>query len=85
MGFGTVGRVGRRKGQKPHARLFGLVPDGVATIKFDFPRSLHLTTPVKDNVVALDVPRDITDAMVRATQTWLGPDGATVRVIKNKR
>lgn len=74
--FTSMGSPGG-KGTSPRSTLNGLVPDGVATVALEYPKSVsrgpyykptvypsavERTVPVHDNVLSVKVPRDATDA-----------------------
>ncbi|XAY06005.1 hypothetical protein DSM112329_02866 [Paraconexibacter sp. AEG42_29] len=86
--------AGGRRG----AQLTGLIPDGVATVQFRFPRTVSLgkdlrprdfgaaytrTVHVRDNVVDLHVPRPAEFAL-SATAIWRAPNGVFVRTVKGR-
>jgi hypothetical protein len=76
--------------------LSGLVPDGVATVTFEYPkivsrgrdykptvytRGLIRTVRVHDNVIVLRVPRDVANAFA-ARMVWRAANGTVIRIIK---
>ncbi|HEV7751612.1 MAG TPA: hypothetical protein VGO71_08715 [Baekduia sp.] len=89
--FTSMGTPGG-KGTSPRSTLNGLVPDGVATVALEYPKSvsrgpyykptvypsaLERTVPVHDNVLSVKVPRDATDAFPHR-MVWRDAAGAIV-------
>jgi hypothetical protein len=82
-------------GTTSRSRLSGAVPDGVASITFEFPKRVShgpyykptifrsaysRTVAVLDNVVSLTVPRPGLDA-IEPRMVWRAADGHVVRVV----
>jgi hypothetical protein len=80
-------------GKGARSQLLGLVPDGVASITFEYPKTVSRgpyfkparypsavsrTVAVRDNAVALTVPRPPQDAFTR--MVWRAADGHVLRV-----
>ncbi|MFA9272459.1 MAG: hypothetical protein ACEQSX_17225, partial [Baekduiaceae bacterium] len=79
--------------------ILGLVPDGVASVEFVFPRvvewgrlykptvfarTIRLTASVKDNVVALRSPRPPMESMLATTMIWRSAAGDVVNTVEPK-
>jgi hypothetical protein len=73
--------------------IYGLLPDGVASVEFTFrrfeptghwanhhPVTLRYGTPVNDNLVYFHVPLTLRDAWI-ARQVWHASDGRVIRVV----
>lgn len=98
---GVGGLHGRHtiRPHKPRSLLYGLVPDGVATVTLTLPKrvargpyapdalypsSYTATAHVHDNFVILaHVPRDAPDALGR--MVWRNTQGQVIRVVKMER
>ena len=92
-GIGTEGAGRTFAGGSTATRITLVVPDGVAKVKFVFPRqsspeqpaapvyphSLAVIAPVRDNIAAVQVDRDVMDGSV--PMIWYGPDGQVVKRI----
>ena len=78
--------------------LTGLVPDGVASVEFSYPRAagrgadyrpyrypsaFRATAQVQDNVLRIKVPRGDGDALT-ARMTWRSVTGAVIRVVTGR-
>lgn len=89
LSSGGAGRPGAS------SQLTGVVPDGVATVELEYPRSAsrgpsrpavdygseaRLTVAVTENAVSVSVPRGAEDAFP-PRMTWRGADGAVIRVV----
>lgn len=84
-------------GSRTGAEVTGVVPDGVAAVRFDYPRqvgrgryykpvaypkAIRRTVRVQDNVLDFHVARGAEDALPRH-MTWLAADGSVLRVVTN--
>ncbi len=76
--------------------IYGLLPDGVASVEFTFrrfeptgywskhhPVTLRYGTPVNDNLVAFHVPLTLRDASIWR-QVWHASDGHVLRVVRGR-
>jgi hypothetical protein len=89
--LGTDGAGHSFAGGSTQTRIILIVPDGVATVAFTFPRqadrhdpgapiyrrSLTVTAPVHGNVVAVQVPRECCGSDL--PMTWYASDGHVVK------
>lgn len=97
--FRTHGAFNSMGGGGRSARLSGLVPDGVASVTFTFPkrvsrgrnykpkvyaRTVTRTVRVSENVVSLRVPRDAPNAL-SVRMVWRAADGSILRVVRAPR
>ena len=88
--YGMLGS--HQEGRKPSV-VSGLIPDGVTTVTFTYPRidpprrfrrALTLTVPVQDNLVSFAVGRPAEVAFRPATMVWRAADGSVVRVVRRR-
>ena len=93
QGIGTEGAGRSFAGGSTATRITLVVPDGVAKVRFVFPRqpspgqpgapiyahSLSVLAPVHDNIVAVQVDREVMAA--RFPMIWYGPGGQVVKQI----
>jgi hypothetical protein len=93
--FLTHGNV-MSSGGGDSARVTGLVPDGVASVEMTYPRRVSrgryyeptvfprrevVTTPVREGVFSVRVPRGAGDALASRT-VWRAADGHVLRVVR---
>lgn len=103
-GGGAVEQLTRRgsffsSGTRDASRLYGVVPDGVASVTLDYPRTVsrgryykptvypraaRLTARVQQNVLSERVPRGAGDAFP-PRMVWRAADGSVVRVVRQPR
>ncbi len=93
QGIGTEGAGRSFAGGSTATRVTVVVPDGVAKVRFVFPRqpspgqpgapiysrSLSVLAPVHGNIVAVQVDREVAEASL--PMIWYGPDGQVVKRI----
>ena len=96
LSHGTFGSSG---GAGNEALLSGLVPDGVASVTLEYPKTVSRgryyeptvfpsaftrTVRVQENVLAVHVPRNAGDAFP-SRMVWRRADGSVLRVVKGPR